>query len=42
VPKHLTFTHNGDGTVTIFGKPKTTGVYRPTIKATSGRAPENT
>ena len=36
VPKHLTFTDNGDGTATISGKPKTAGTYHLTIKATFG------
>lgn len=36
LPNHLTFTNNGNGTATISGKPKTSGTYHLTIKATFG------
>jgi predicted outer membrane repeat protein len=37
LPKKLTFTDNGNGTATITGKPKMTGVYHLTIVATFGK-----
>jgi hypothetical protein len=36
LPKKLTFTDLGNATATISGKPKTTGVYHLTLKATFG------
>ncbi|MGO9342700.1 MAG: choice-of-anchor Q domain-containing protein, partial [Acidimicrobiales bacterium] len=39
LPQKLTFTDNGDGTATISGKPKTSGTYHLTIKATFGTGP---
>lgn len=36
MPKHLTFTNNGNGTATISGTPKKAGVTHLTIKAVFG------
>lgn len=38
LPKRLTFTDNADGTATISGKTKMTGVYHLTITATFGKS----
>jgi hypothetical protein len=37
LPGYLTFMNNGDGTATLCGRPRTTGVYHFTVRCTFGK-----